>query len=115
MRINYYMFPDTVDAHTRYIHGTSRKHAICTMNVPHEKSDTCVHKPEWGCTECKYYKVTDSGYVVDGITVTCAKKWLKQFGGSAWTEHCERDGSCFEVTPIIIGKNNSSFKYNHHL
>jgi len=38
-----------------------------------------------------------------------------KLGGSAWTEHCERDGGCFKVTPIELGKNNSKFKYNHHL
>lgn len=52
---------------------------------------------------------------IGGISVTNAKKYLKQFGGSAWTEHIDRDGSLFEVTPIEIGGNNSRFKYNHHL
>ena len=40
---------------------------------------------------------------------------LKQYGGSAWTEHCERDGGCFEVTEIKLKGNNSRFRYNHHL
>ena len=52
---------------------------------------------------------------VGGISVTTAKKLLKQYGGTAWTEHIDRDGSLFEVTPIEIGGNNSRFKYNHHL
>ena len=50
-----------------------------------------------------------------GCSVTMAKKLLKQFGGTAWTEHCDRSGGCFEVTPIRLSGNNSCFKYNHHL
>lgn len=115
MRINYYRFPETVDPDVRYRHGTDMKHAICTMSVSHEKADICIHRPEWGCKECKYYKVTNSDYVVEGISVTAAKKLLKEFGGSAWTEHCERDGSCFETTPIELKGNNSKFQYNKHL
>lgn len=52
---------------------------------------------------------------VTSCTVTFAKKMLKQYGGCAWTEHIDRDGGCFEVTPITVGGNNSRFKYNHHL
>ena len=50
-----------------------------------------------------------------GISVTTAKKMLKQYGGSAWTEHIDRSGSVFEVTDIVINGNNSRFRYNHHL
>lgn len=53
--------------------------------------------------------------VLGGVSVTAAKKLLRQYGGTAWTEHCERDGGCFEVTPITLAGNNSRFKYNHHL
>lgn len=53
--------------------------------------------------------------VLGGISVTTAKKLLRQYGGTAWTEHCERDGGGFEVTPITLAGNNSRFKYNHHL
>lgn len=52
-------------------------------------------------------------------TVTCsvtwAKKLMKQFGGIAYTHHCERDGSLFEVTEVTLKGNNSRFQYNHHL
>lgn len=54
-------------------------------------------------------------YVIGGCSVTTAKKLLKKYGGSAWTEHLERDGGCFEVTEIKLTGNNSRFKYNHHL
>ncbi len=53
--------------------------------------------------------------VLGGVSVTTAKKLLRQHGGAAWTEHIERDGTCFEVTPITLSGNNSKFKYNHHL
>lgn len=48
-------------------------------------------------------------------SVSWAKKMLRQFGGTAWTDHCERDGTLFEVTEITLTGNNSRFKYNHHL
>lgn len=59
--------------------------------------------------------------LVDRIdhTVSCSVSWakraLRQFGGTAWTEHLERDGGCFEVTEIKLTGNNSRFKYNRHL
>ena len=64
--------------------------------------------------------LADHGCTVDdrtigGISVTTAKKLLKEYGGAAYTEHIDRDGGCFEVTPINLSGNNSRFKYNHHL
>lgn len=53
--------------------------------------------------------------ILGGISVTTAKKLLKEFGGAAWTEHIDREGGCFEVTEIKLKGNNSRFKYNHHL
>ena len=53
--------------------------------------------------------------VLEGISVTTAKKMLREHGGVAWTEHCERDGGYFEVTQITLSGNNSRFKYNRHL
>ena len=50
-----------------------------------------------------------------GVSVTTAKKLLKMYGGSAWTEHIDRNGGCFEVTEIKLTGNNSRFRYNHHL
>ncbi len=49
------------------------------------------------------------------VTVSAAKKLLKTEGGEAWTEHYERDGTMFEVTPIRLTGNNSRFTYNRHL
>ena len=39
------------------------------------------------------------------VNVSTAKKLLKQKGGSAWTEHYDRDGSLQETTPIVLGNN----------
>ena len=50
-----------------------------------------------------------------GISIKAAKKLLKQYGGKAWTDHIDRDGSCFEVTEIRLTGNNSRFRYNRHL
>lgn len=61
------------------------------------------------------YNCTESDRVLGGMSVTSAKKLLKQFGGAAWTDHCDRDGGVFETTDITIKGNNSKFKYNHHL
>lgn len=49
------------------------------------------------------------------VSISLAKKLLKEKGGVAWTEHYERDGTMFEVTPIELKGNNSKFKYNKHL
>lgn len=53
--------------------------------------------------------------VVDYCTITTAKKMLKKYGGTAWTDHFERDGGFFESTPITLKGNNSKHKYNQHL
>ena len=58
----------------------------------------------------------EPGYdMIMGCSITTAKKMLKQYGGCAWTNHCERDGGVFETTEITLKGNNSRFKYNHHL
>jgi signal transduction histidine kinase len=62
-----------------------------------------------------YWQSEDKKEREDGISITEAKKLLKQRGGRAWTEHYERDGTMFEVTPIRLKGNNSRFSYNHHL
>ena len=61
------------------------------------------------------YDCTPDDNVIEGCSVTFAKKLLKEHGGAAWTEHIDRDGGCFEVTEIKLKGNNSRFKYNHHL
>lgn len=60
-----------------------------------------------------YQEKEDKDY--DVVSVSLAKKLLKEKGGKAWTEHYERDGGLFEVTHIALKGNNSKFAYNHHL
>jgi len=62
-----------------------------------------------------YWRSEDGTEEESGISVTTAKKLLKEKGGVAWTEHIDRDGGCFEVTDITLKGNNSKFKYNRHL
>ena len=52
---------------------------------------------------------------VISCSVSYAKEMMRRYGGNAWTEHIDRDGSCFEVTEVKLAGNNSRFKYNHHL
>lgn len=49
------------------------------------------------------------------VSVTRAKQLLKEKGGRAWTQHCDKDGTCFEVTAVQLAGNNSRFRYNRHL
>lgn len=112
MRINYYRFPEGVDPHTRYINGAVNLKGSCDTGRQNCRGCTIC---EEGWTECERWHCVESEMTVDGCTVTAAKKLLREFGGSAWTEHCDRSGGCFEVTPIELRKNNSRFKYNHHL
>ena len=61
------------------------------------------------------WKSLDGEEYETGISLTCAKKLLKEKGGCAWTEHIDRDGCCFETSEIKLKGNNSRVKYNHHL
>lgn len=103
MRVNYYRFPEGIDQMTRYREGCSvilkGGEAFYPETIPDDK---------WPLIE----RIDDT---LGGITITAAKKLLKQYGGSAWTEHIDRDGGVFEVTDITLKGNNSRFKYNRHL
>ena len=112
MRLNYYEFPDGIDAHTRYMNGALNKDGHCSIG-----RTTCrgCELCEGGWSECEHFHCDDAESLVVGCTVTAAKRLLREFGGEAWTEHCDRSGGCFEVSPIQMDKNNSRFKYNRHL
>lgn len=104
MRINYYRFPEGTDEQARINEGCGvilkgAEYAIYPATIPDDKRE-------------QVESVEDT---LGGISVTHAKELLKQYGGSAWTEHCERDGGLFEVTEITLGGNNSRFKYSRHL
>ena len=53
--------------------------------------------------------------VISGVSITTARKLMKQYGGCGWTAHIDRDGCVFETTPIQLKGNNSRHKYNRHL
>ena len=119
MRLNYYRFPEDVDAQIRWQNGAEDITATCEPN-PDFQGGICLHyNGEFSlrpmCRDCGHYQVIEAYDTVEGITVTAAKKLLRQFGGSAWTAHIERDGGVFEVTDITLTGNNSRFKYNRHL
>ena len=103
MRLNYYRFPENISEDIRLKKGCAvvlkSGGTIYVDEIPEDKRELVDY-------------VDDS---IGGISVTHAKQLLKQYGGAAWTEHCDRSGSIFEVTEINIGKNNSKFKYNAHL
>lgn len=97
MRLNYYRFPKDTPEHILIDNGCKETRYI--LNEQTGKFD-------------EQTTITDT---IEAISVSAAKSLLKQYGGSAWTEHCERDGSLFEVTEITLKGNNSRFKYNRHL
>lgn len=47
--------------------------------------------------------------------IRTAKKFLKAYGGVAFTEHYDRDGGLFETSEIHLKGNNSTVHYTHHL
>ncbi len=89
MRLNYYRFPESM---------TNRECFDAGGYGEYETYD-----------ERMYYRQ------IDVCSVTCAKSLLEKYGGHAWTEHIDRNGSVFEVTDIVLKGNNSRHKYNHHL
>ena len=103
MRLHYYRFPENSDPMTRFHEG-------CAVIL---KSGSETH-PE-SIPDDKRPLIDHIDDILSGISITHAKKLLRKYGGSAWTEHIDRDGGCFEVTEINLAGNNSRFKYNHHL
>ena len=119
MRLNYYQFPEGVDAQTRFQNGAeavggdpSRAGSECGQG--RESCRGCeIHDGFWG--DCPHFIVNDAEDTLGGIKITAAKNLLRQFGGRAWTSHIDRDGGVFETTPIRLAGNNSKHKYNRHL
>ena len=102
MRLSYYQFPEGTAESTLLENGCGvilkSGHEIFPDTIPADKRE-------------QVERVND--FFLCSIAI--AKQYLKKYGGCAWTEHYERDGSLFEVTPIQLTGNNSRFKYNHHL
>ncbi len=121
MRLNYYLFPDGVDANTRARNGAEAFENTCTADAERWASldnpyIDCPYKAgNYGCLECSKLVCIDADDMVSGISVTRAKQLISEFGGRAWTRHIDRDGGVFEISDIRLKGNNSRFKYNRHL
>lgn len=109
MRINYYRFPEGIEPSVRYQEGADIISAHCDLN------GDCVNCPHGNITNCGHWIIDEADDIIEGITITAAKKLLKKYGGFGTTCHCDRYGSPFETTPITLDGNNSTFKYNVHL
>lgn len=103
MRLHYYRFPAQTDPMDRFKEG-------CPVIL---RSGSEIY-PE-SIPDDKWPLIDHIGDTLCGISIAHAKQMLRKYGGSAWTEHCERDGGVFEVTEIELTGNNSRFRYNHHL
>ena len=103
MRLHYYRFPESSDPMDRFKEGCA-----VILKSGSEIYPETIPDDKWPLVD----RIDDT---IGGISITHAKKLLRQYGGSAWTEHIDRDGSCFEVAQITLTGNNSRFKYNHHL
>lgn len=113
MRLNYYRFPEWIDAHTRFKNGADNLNGDCLKGFDSCRGCPCNNGEGW--TECVHFQSLEAKDTISGLSVTAAKKLLKQFDGTAWTAHIDRDGGCFETTEIKLAGNNSRFKYNQHL
>lgn len=118
MRLNYYRFPEGIDARTRFLSGSDFIKGQCRIHT--KKPDGIC--PDYvsgdqgrGCKDCDNFCILEAGETVYGTTVKNVKQLLRTFGGSGWTEHCDRSGGVFEVTEITLSGNNSSHHYNRHL
>lgn len=90
MRLHHYRFPDSL----------TNEECFAARNLS-----------EAGESFCK----DEDYHLIEACSITIAKKFLKKYGGHAWTEHYDRDGGLFETSDIKLKGNNSRFKYNHHL
>lgn len=111
MRINYYRFPETVEAAIRAKEGCDILQAHCNLNLD------CAHcsRHNGPIPECPNFIVDDADDILEGITLTAVKNLMKKYGGSGTICHYDRYGSLLETSPITLKGNNSQFKYNHHL
>ena len=103
MRLHYYRFPEEVDQMVRFEEGCS-----VILKTGTEIYPQTIPEDKWPLIE----KIDDT---LHGVSITRAKELLRKYGGCAWTEHIDRDGSVFEISEITIKGNNSRFKYNRHL
>lgn len=103
MRLSFYRFPDDAPEDVRVSAGCEI--VLKNGGTTHAERIPDEHRDE----------VDNVGFVAGPWNISAIKSYIKQYGGSGFTEHYERDGSLFEVTEIRLSGNNSRFKYNHHL
>lgn len=113
MRLNYYRFPQNMDAHARFKAGADNLNGDCLKGI--ESCRGCAFNNGEGWRKCEHFKCLKSEDTISGLSVTRAKQLLKEYGGAAWTCHIDRDGGVFETTEIKLAGNNSRHKYNRHL
>ena len=103
MRLTYYRFPEDTPEGVLLSNGCGvilkDGREIFPTNIPEDKRPLVDH----------------INPILGGVSITTAKKLMKQYGGYGWTAHIDRDGCVFETTPIQLKGNNSRFKYNRHL
>ena len=114
MRLNYYRFPETVSPEIRAELGCAVTDG-CKLDMTEDLEKIGYHCVLGECFNCPNICVKDVDDTLSGISVTRAKQLLKEFGGSAWTYHLDRDGGVFETSEIKLAGNNSRFNYNRHL
>lgn len=103
MRLSYYKFPD----------GTDEK-ILLENGCPVIMRDGSVKYVDYIPVE-KREDVDHVSTICGPASITWIKKMMKNYGGSGFTEHYDRDGGLFETSEICLKGNNSQFKYNHHL
>lgn len=99
MRISYYHFPEEFDNDKIF-------EALCAEGF--------YTKGERKRFDWNFSGEGDDPHLHTG-RISWIKKMIRKYGGSGFTEHYERDGGLFDVTPIELKGNNSRFRYNHHL
>lgn len=124
MRLNYYYFPESASDAVKVFYGADFGGGSCRCGL--RCNDDCLNN-----RDCAYFDRDVTGTdemmvcanidfrgvdsVISGISVSRVKSLISMLGGTGCTEHIDRSGGVFEVTPILVGKNNSKHRYSHHL
>ena len=95
MRRSFYRFPEDSDQMVRFKEGCA-----AILKDGREIYPESIPEERWAQIEC-------IGDVVDGVSVTRAKELLRKYGGSAWTEHYERDGT---ISPTSTMKTDGFYR-----
>ena len=114
-RINYYEFPKNMSAHDMYVNGALSLKSHCILGRETCKNCSRFFPADWNDNYCQWKHCDEADPVLGGVSVSAAKRLLLKFGGAAYTYHCERDGTVFEVSDITLKGNNSRFSYSRHL